>query len=243
MIPLRDENPSGSKPVVTYVIIAACVAVFLIELLQGERLESFIATYGVVPLKYTPQNARQFSLFGGLLLPVFTCMFLHGGVVHLLGNMWYLWIFGDNVEDQLGHLKFLLFYLGTGVAATMVHILFNIDSRMPVVGASGAIAGVLGGYLVSYPRARVLVLLPLWIYWPIVPMPAFFVLGMWFFLQLGNGMLAIGASAETVGGVAWWAHIGGFVAGVLLIKMLPKRKRRLRRPTRYDRPYHVDMRW
>jgi len=224
-------------------IIVACVVGFMIELFQGDQLGSFISSYGVVPLKYTPGNAKQFNFFLGLLLPVFSCMFLHGGVIHLLGNMWYLWIFGDNVEDRLGHFKFLLFYLGTGIVATLVHILFNVHSSMPVVGASGAIAGVLGAYLVTYPRARVLVLLPLWIYWPIIPMPAFFVLGLWFVLQLGNGVLSVGASAETVGGVAWWAHIGGFIGGILLIKILPKRRRRMKRPTRYSRPYNVDMRW
>jgi len=242
MIPLQDENPSGSFPFVTYSLMIACVAGFLIELSQGKHLNAFIQTYGVIPLEYTSGNLGYlFSVQG--ILPLLTCMFLHGGVMHLLGNMWYLWIFGDNIEDLLGHLNYLFFYLVCGLLATLTHIFFYPRSTLPIVGASGAIAGVLGAYLISYPRARVLVLLPLWFYWPIVPLPAFWVLGMWFFLQLGNGTLAVGESAESLGGVAWWAHIGGFAAGILLLAFLPKRKKRRKKPVRYVVPHQVDMRW
>jgi len=150
-------------------------------------------------------------------------MFLHGGFVHLIGNMWYLWIFGDNVEDRLGRVKFIIFYLICGIGSAIVHVYFNSQSEVPCVGASGAIAGVLGAYMVTFPRARVLVLIPLFIVWQTIELPAIIVLGFWFLIQFFSGTASI--SSTHGGGVAWWAHIGGFVLGVILIKLFPKSRR------------------
>ncbi len=153
-------------------------------------------------------------------------MFLHAGWLHLLGNMWYLWIFGDNVEDRMGRIGFLAFYLLCGASASLIHIVFNLNSRIPSVGASGAIAGVLGAYLLSYPFARVLTLVPFLIIWPVVELPALIVLGSWFLIQLLNGWAAIAVSTQTTGGVAWWAHIGGFVTGLVLLRVFAQRRAR-----------------
>ena len=149
-------------------------------------------------------------------------MFLHAGWFHLIGNMWFLWIFGDNVEDRLGHFRFLVFYLICGALASLAHILFNLNSVIPSVGASGAVAGVLGAYLVTYPFARVLTLIPLFFLWPVVELPAILVLGFWFLVQLLNGTAPVAVASETAGGVAWWAHIGGFLAGIVLLLILAK---------------------
>ncbi len=158
-------------------------------------------------------------------IDLFTSMFLHGGWIHLLGNMWFLWIFGDNVEDLLGHLRFLFFYLCCGVAGSLCHIFFNTGSTIPSIGASGAIAGVLGAYLVSFPFARVLTLVPLFLFWPIIELPAIFVLGSWFLVQLLNGAASLDPRLGANYPVAWWAHIGGFLSGIILLGVL-KRERR-----------------
>jgi membrane associated rhomboid family serine protease len=199
VFPLKDDIPSTRVPVVNYLFILANVLVFLFELSLGPRLQSFIMEYGLVPAHYTLAN-------------FFTSMFLHGGWAHLFGNMLYLWIFGDNVEDRLGHVGYFFFYLICGVAAGYAHVLANAGSTVPTVGASGAIAGVLGAYLVLYPQARVLTVLPIF---PITTtyIPASFFLGIWFVLQLFSGALQFGM-AQT-GGVAFLAHVGGFVTGAL----------------------------
>ena len=231
MIPLRDDTPRFSVPYVTYFIIALNVVVFLLELSvggQGHRaLNSFMYQFGVVPLHFERALAgsARVSLVG-LFLPILTSMFLHASWLHIIGNMWVLWIFGDNIEDYLGHFSYLLFYLISGFAAAVAHILLNAGSNIPSVGASGAIAGVMGGYFVLYPRARVLIWFP-----PIFffHLPAWLVLGYWFVVQFMSGAAtSIAETSQTSGGIAFWAHVGGFMAGIVLIKMLPERRGRYR---------------
>ncbi|RPI29118.1 MAG: rhomboid family intramembrane serine protease [Acidobacteria bacterium] len=229
MIPFRDNIPSRRYPLVTLLIIVVNVLAFFYQLLLPARaLEQFVGLYGVIParLQLTVQYPAQ--VLSVTVTALFASMFLHGGWLHLIGNMWYLWIFGDNVEDRMGHFRFLLFYLLCGIAASAAHIVFNLNSHVPSIGASGAIAGVLGAYLLSYPFARVLTLVPFLIIWPVVELPALLVLGSWFLVQLFNGTAAVATTTETSGGVAWWAHIGGFVAGMILLGVFAQK-----RPRRY----------
>jgi membrane associated rhomboid family serine protease len=212
MIPLRDENPSQTVPVVTRTLIALNAAAFLFELSLGGALGAFVQWYGLVPLRFAYAFAGEEPL-APTVATAFTSMFLHGGWVHLLGNLWYLWIFGDNVEDRLGHWRFLLFYLAGGLAAAIAHLLLNLGSSVPTVGASGAIAAVLGAYAVMFPRARVVTLVPIFVFFQVIALPAMLVLGLWFVVQIFTGTLSIGAG----GGVAWWAHIGGFVFGMVVV--------------------------
>lgn len=223
MIPIRDRNPSGTFPFVTVSIIALNIMVFLFELSMGQGLDSFLFQFGVVPIKVYYSTDIPGSNIINTYFPFLSFMFLHGGFVHLIGNMWYLWIFGDNVEDRLGRVKFIIFYLICGIGSAIVHVYFNSQSEVPCVGASGAIAGVLGAYMVTFPRARVLVLIPLFIVWQTIELPAIIVLGFWFLIQFFSGTASI--SSTHGGGVAWWAHIGGFVLGVILIKLFPKSRR------------------
>jgi rhomboid family protein len=223
MIPLRDSIPSRSWPVVTYLLIGLNIWVFLYEVALGPDLESFIRTWGFVPADYfalagIPGAAVERSL------PLLTSMFLHGGWIHLIGNMMYLWIFGDNVEDRLGHLRYLLFYIATGLGAALFHAYLHPESTVPTLGASGAISGVLGGYLLLFPHARVLTLVPIvFIFVQIVEVPAVIYLGFWFLMQLVAGTLAF-ALADGAGGVAWWAHVGGFTVGLALVPLLLRRR-------------------
>jgi hypothetical protein len=220
MIPIRDTIPSSRLPVVNYLLVAANLGLFFYEISLGENLLPFLERYAVVPAR----------LFGGgvlsvreLLTPV-TATFLHGGWMHLLGNMLYLYIFGDNVEDTLGHGRYLLFYIACGVASFAVQIGFQPASAVPNLGASGAIAGVLGAYFLLFPRARVVTLLPLFIFFTTVEIPAVVFLGLWFLMQFLSGTVSLERAAAT-GGVAWWAHVGGFVAGVVFLKVFSIRGR------------------
>jgi membrane associated rhomboid family serine protease len=223
MIPFRDNIPARTKPVVTVTIILVNVIVFLYELaLPADGLESFFFANGLVPAKLEAFGMDPVGAVTQVGSGMFTSMFLHGGLLHLLGNMWYLWIFGDNIEDRMGHFRFLLFYLLCGLLAGGAHLVFNLDSSIPSIGASGAVAGVLGAYLLSYPFARILTIIPLFIIWPIIELPALLVLGFWFLVQLFNGFAFLGASPELAGGVAWWAHIGGFFAGILLVGLFAR---------------------
>lgn len=215
MIPIRDAVRSRTFPVVNALIIGMNILAFLWELVQGPQLNEALFLYGVVPLRYTdPGAAARFTPLQNAL-PFLTSMFLHGGILHILGNMWFLFIFGDNIEDRLGHVRYLLFYLLCGVAAGLIHVFTNWNSHMPAIGASGAIAGVMGGYLLLYPRAKILTLIPIFIFFPFVELPAYLLLGYWFLLQLLSANLA-GSEAT---GVAWWAHVGGFVCGLGLVKV------------------------
>lgn len=216
MIPLRDENPSATVPLVTRTLIGLNLAVFVFEVLLGPGLRPFLFDWGFVPARLT--LAVRFGDLPLLpaVLPLLTSMFLHAGWSHLLGNLWYLWIFGDNVEDVLGHAGFLVFYLACGVVATLLHYLTGPVAEVPTVGASGAIAAVLGAYVAAFPRARVFTLLPFFPFIRVVPLPAFFLLGLWFLFQFVLGLGALSTSGG--GGIAFWAHIGGFVAGLLAMR-------------------------
>ena len=206
MIPLRDVIPSRTTPYITVTIIALNAAAWLYEVaLPPDVVPAFLQAYGMVPVHFQAST-------------LVTSMFLHGSWSHVIGNMWYLWIFGDNVEDRFGHARYLLFYLGAGIVAALVQYATNPISSLPTVGASGAIAGVLGAYAVAFPRARVITLVPLFIFIQIMPLPALLVLGLWFVIQFFSGTLAL-ASAMS-GGIAFWAHIGGFAFGALAMLVL-----------------------
>ncbi len=217
MLPVKDTVPSRNPPVMVWLLIAANTLVFLYELgLPPPELQAFFYRFGLVPARYThPEWALVLGFPVDDYWPFFTSMFLHGGWVHFLGNMWTLWIFGDNVEDRMGPLRFLVFYLLCGIIAGLVHWLTNPHSTIPTVGASGAIAGVMGAYFVLFPYARVIALVPIFFFPFFFEIPAVFYLGMWFVSQLFSGVLALAATGQ-VGGIAWWAHVGGFAAGSLL---------------------------
>jgi membrane associated rhomboid family serine protease len=210
-IPLRDENPTARLPFVTVLLIAVNVAVFIFQVAASQGMESAVLRFGAVP--YNIIHFRSLGEAAGFpaLMTLLTSMFLHASLFHLLGNMLYLWIFGNNIEDRLGPVRFILFYLVSGVAAALTHILAQPGSRVPMIGASGAIAGVLGAYWILFPRARVKTFVFLLFYIDVVPIPAGIVLGLWFLLQILN----VGMG----GGVAWFAHVGGFLAGILLIRL------------------------
>ena len=215
MLPIRDNIPSRRFPAITLALIAANTLVFLWELQLGPRmLERAFVELAIIPVRYSiPEIAESFSL-SEQVLPFFSSMFLHGGWLHLIGNMWTLWIFGDNVEDRLGRWKYLLLYLASGVAAALLHIYTNLGSQVPTIGASGAIAGVMGAYFRFYPQARVETVIPPFIFGPYFDLPAVLFLGWWFLLQFFNGALSLGAGARGFGGIAWWAHVGGFAFGL-----------------------------
>ena len=216
MIPLRDTVQARKYPVVNNVLIGINVLVFLFQLSLGAEGERFIYIFGLVPARYTnPQISVYFSTLYQLF-SFLSFMFLHGGFWHLLGNMWTLYIFGDNVEDRLGHLRYLVFYLVCGLASGISHLLLNLHSTVPTIGASGAIAGVMGAYFILYPRSKILTLIPIFFIPYFLEIPAYFFLGLWFILQF---ISATGSHAEA-GGVAWWAHIGGFIFGMLCLKLL-----------------------
>ena len=220
MIPLRDRNPSGTVPLVTLAIIGACTVVFLIEsMLDAPQLKAFFGHYALIPGQVT-YAVHYGGEFRDIASPFITSMFLHGGWLHLIGNMWFMWIFGDNVEDAMGSFRYLIFYFVSGIAAGATHFFLDPSSSLPTVGASGAIAGVLGGYAVLYPKARVLTLVPLGFFLQTVELPALVVLALWFGIQAVSGILSLGMQG---GGVAWWAHVGGFLAGVILVKLFARR--------------------
>lgn len=217
MIPIRDQIPTQRVPVVNYVLIAVNIIVYIVQWLAGPYQETLVYQFALIPVQLTTGPDL------GDIADIFTGMFMHAGLAHLGGNMLYLWIFGDNVEDSMGPGKYLLFYLVGGVVASLAHILTNPTSQIPTVGASGAIAAVLGAYLVLYPQSRVATLIPLGLYMRVTMLPAIIVLGLWFVLQLFSGVMSLGG--PDVGGVAFWAHIGGFVAGMVLAKLFANRRR------------------
>jgi membrane associated rhomboid family serine protease len=222
MLPLSDHNPRQTVPVVNYVLIAVNILGFFWELSLGPAIERELTLVSFIPARFW---AAPF--YPPNLIRILISMFLHGGWLHLGGNMLYLWIFGDNVEDRLGHFKYVLFYLLCGLAATLSHAVTNPDSRLPSIGASGAIAGVLGAYLILFPKAQVTTLIPIFVFITIRELPAWLVLGLWFVLQFFVGVASIGAAPDATGGVAVFAHIGGFVTGMILVVLMGG----LRRPT------------
>ena len=226
MFPLRDTEPSYSKPVVTVILIVINLLVFLFEnILDPYYRNAFIATYGMIPDDFHWSN-------------LITSMFLHGGWMHVLGNMWFLWIFGDNIEDILGHGKYLLFYLACGVAAGLAQVLVDPTSRVPTVGASGAIAGVMGAYIVKFPRSRILTLIPIIVFFTTIEVPAWLMLIYWFVIQFFQGLGSIAYShVSQGGGVAYMAHVGGFIAGAVLVMLLAQRQ-----PPRYMPPPNYNWR-
>ncbi len=238
MIPLKDDTPRLSTPLVNYFLILANVAVFLFQISLGRRSEAeFVRTFALVPERVVaalqgamPHAQAHHSGISPLFafLPVLTSMFMHHDILHILFNMWFLWIFGRNVEEALGHFPYLVFYLICGFMAALAQILSNSNSLIPMLGASGAIAGVMGGYFVLHPRARVLMLVPFFFVF-FLWLPAWVVLGYWFALQFLSGVgTALVANGVDSGGVAFWAHVGGFLAGVLLVRLFPSKTQRYR---------------
>jgi membrane associated rhomboid family serine protease len=222
VLPLSDHNPSRTTPFVNVVLIAANIFMFFWELSLGPKLEPALFDVAFIPARFWYAPLAPLNVVG-----MFISMFLHGGWLHLGGNMLYLWIFGDNIEDRLGHFRYLIFYLLCGIVATLAHAFFNPGSRMPSIGASGAIAGVLGAYLLLFPRAQVTTLIPIFFFITIREIPAVIVLGLWFVLQLFTGVASLGvADAANRGGVAYFAHIGGFVAGMALVALMGGMRRR-----------------
>jgi membrane associated rhomboid family serine protease len=212
MIPLRDSHPSYSTPRVTIALIIVNVLIFLYEIsLPPPARNVFVATFGMIPAQFAAPD-------------LFTSMFLHGGWMHLIGNMWFLWIYGDNVEDALGPARFFLFYVLCGAAAGLTHLVTNFDSRVPTIGASGAIAGVMGAYLIKFPHSRILTLVPVFVFLTTVELPAWLILIYWFVIQLFAGVGSLATQGVNQGGIAWWAHAGGFVAGMLLVHKLSRKR-------------------
>ncbi len=226
MIPLRDSVPRRTFPFTNNLLLAANVFVFFLQITPGPGEEAFLARWAFIPDRLFHPAAWGMSPLASLGT-VFSAMFLHAGVLHLGGNLLFLWIFGDNVEDALGHLRYLLFYLASGLAAASLQTILNPASAVPNIGASGAIAGVLGGYFVLYPRARVVTIVPLFILFPLVEVPAGLYLLFWFLMQFWMGSVNLTSAARhpEAGGVAFWAHVGGFVAGVILVLLVRPRRR------------------
>jgi len=216
MIPIKDQIPTRTVPVINYLLIAANVVVFIFQWLAGPYEQSLVFQFALIPSNFVS------SISLGDITDIFTSMFMHAGLAHIGGNMLYLWIFGDNVEDSMGHGRYLVFYLVGGVVASLTHILTNPGSQIPTVGASGAIAAVLGAYLVLYPQSKVLTSIPLGFFLRMSLIPASIVLGLWFVLQFFSGVLSLGG--PDVGGVAFWAHIGGFLSGVVMAKLFAQRR-------------------
>lgn len=221
MIPLKDKNPSGTFPFVNYVLIASNILVFVYELSLGSGLNSFFVKYGLVPSRYFILAAEH-SHIVGRFVPFFTSMFIHGGWLHIIGNMWFLFIFGDNVEDRFGHGRYLVFYILCGLAAAALQTFLSAGSDVPTIGASGAISGVLGAYLIMFPKARIVTLLPIFFFFSVIDLSALIFIGIWFLLQLFSGLGSYGMG--TSGGVAWWAHVGGFVAGIAIVPLFRKKR-------------------
>lgn len=222
MIPIRDDAPKSTTPFINYFLILLNVLVFLFELTLPPRPRTaFEVQFAFIPYRVDLWLAGAIPA-GNALIPLFTSMFLHAGWLHMIFNMWVLAIFGDNVEDRLGHFPYLLFYLATGLVASLTNLGFSLHSKIPSVGASGAIAGIMGAYFYLYPRARVLTWFGFFVFW----LPAWLVLGYWFVLQFVSGAATqITYATQQTGGVAFWAHVGGFIAGLILIKLVPTRKR------------------
>jgi hypothetical protein len=215
-LPLTDHIRRRSFWFVTLALITANVWVFFFELAQGRGINRLVSFYGIVPARYVTRYGFSHLTVTGFLVPIFVSMFLHGGWLHLLGNMLFLFVFGRSVEDRYGHFQFLLLYLGAGFAGAILHIFLNTGSRLPTIGASGAIAGVLGAYFVSFPRARITTLIFLIFFFWTIELPAILILGYWFLIQFVTGYQMLAIQSATGGGVAWWAHVGGFITGMLL---------------------------
>lgn len=228
MIPVRDDQPRFNTPYVTYFLVGLNLAIFLFEASLSPRgFKVLLLQLGMIPANITGLLAGTHKIgVAAAFLPTLTSMFLHGSWMHLIGNMWFLWIFGDNIEDYLGHFKYLLFYLLSGLGAALAQVILTPHSSVPTVGASGAIAGILGAYFLLYPKAKVLIWFPIFF---LFYLPAWVMLGYWFVMQfLSGAATSLATYSDTRGGVAFWAHVGGFLVGIVLIKVFPERPRRYR---------------
>jgi len=225
LIPLKDLTPRRSFPIVTLLLILVNVAIFLYQItLSPHAAQTFVNTYAVIPSRIQSALAGHHYSLAAALLPLFTCMFLHGGWLHIIGNMWFLWIFGSNVEDRLGSPGYLLFYLFCGIGSSATELFFTWGSHIPSLGASGAISGVLGAYIIFFPSSRILTLVPLFIIFFLARIPAFVFIGLWFAIQFLAGVGSLGhAGPGAGGGVAWWAHVGGFAIGLLIALAVGRR--------------------
>ncbi len=230
MFPIRDNNPTNTVPVVTIILIVLNSLIWIYEISLGSRIDHFISGYGLTPWRFAHYYMYQGGFWDNAVTPLFSSIFMHAGWMHIIGNMWFLWIFGDNIEDRLGHFKYLIFYLLCGVGASLIQVAFNPSSTIPTIGASGAISGVLGAYLISFPNARIYTLLIIFVIIRFVELPAFLFLIFWFVFQF-VAVTAQAGAAENVGGVAYWAHMGGFVIGIALLWIMPKKPVR---PIGYD---------
>ena len=235
MIPLKDDNPTSGRPVVTYFLIGICVVIFLMQLgSQSYKTGQLFYSYGLIPSVLMGYDQLPMDLYAvPAYLTIFTSMFMHGGFMHLIGNMLYMWIFADNIEDVLGPKKFIIFYLLSGIGAAMAQVFADVNSQVPMVGASGAIGGVLGAYLINHPNARVLVLIPFGFFSQLIKIRALYVLGFWFVLQFINSSL----SSSQGGGVAYAAHIGGFVTGIVLILFFNKYSIKYKKNKKMEGPW------
>jgi len=218
MIPLKDDNPTSGRPIITYFIIGLCTLIFLAQISsRSYKTGELFYSYGLIPSVLMGHNQLPMDLYAvPAFITIFTSMFMHGGFMHLIGNMLYMWIFADNIEDNLGITKFIIFYLLCGIGAAMTQVLMDTHSQIPMIGASGAIGGVLGAYLINHPKAKVLVLIPFGFFSQLLKIKALYVLGFWFILQF----------ISSGGGVAYAAHIGGFVSGMILILFFNKKRKR-----------------
>lgn len=232
MFPLRDDNPVSITPVINWLLIFVNVVIFMYQVSLGPRdMQIFVYQYGAIPAVITGEQRLPDALAAvPPMASTFTSMFLHGSWMHLIGNMWFLWIFGNNIEEAMGPLRYLVFYLLSGISASFAHVLFNPASAIPSIGASGAIAGVMGAYVMLYPRAHVLTLIFLGFFIRLIYLPAGLILGFWFLLQVLSGSMGSVSGGQDSGGIAFWAHAGGFVAGVLLVGVFKKRSVRFFNP-------------
>ena len=235
MIPLKDDNPISSRPIVTYFLIGLCVVVFFMQLgSESYRTGQLFYSYGLIPSVLMGRDRLPIDLYVvPAYITIFSSMFMHGGFIHLIGNILYMWIFADNIEDALGAKKFIIFYLLSGIGAAMAQVFVDVNSQIPMVGASGAIGGILGAYLINHPNARVLVLIPFGFFSQLIRIRAIYVLGFWFVLQFINSSL----SSSQGGGVAYAAHIGGFVTGIILILFFNKYSIKYKKNTKIKRPW------
>jgi len=225
-IPLNDHIRRETFWVLTLGLIIVNVWAFLVELTLGPEVDRLVFSYGIIPVRYTLPELRAATSLKGLIAPLFASMFLHGGWLHLLSNLLFLFVFGRSIEDRFGHLKYLIIYFLGGLGGALLHILLSAGSQVPTIGASGAIAGILGAYFVSFPGARITTLIPLFFFFWTVRLPAVLLLGYWFLIQFFTGYKMQAIQSATGGGVAWWAHVGGFVVGALLALILRPRRQR-----------------
>jgi len=224
MIPLKDENPKKNLPFINFIFILTNVAVFIYQPSSEELLRVFYNTYGLIPNNFTNIFQNGLPQILGIMQSVFSSLFVHGGFIHLAGNMLFLWVFGDNIEYAVGHFNYVIFYFLCGIAATLTQVFIESNSLIPVIGASGAISGVLGAYIIKYPKNKITTLFIIIIFIKLVKIRAVYLLGIWFVYQLLQGYLSLGQ--ESMGGVAWFAHIGGFISGIILVNIFKKRPNR-----------------